>query len=379
MEYQRTFLRSALARDPFALGDMGPEDVLRIESEFPGLFTPSDEPLTDIKDKKINKSSSPLQHQSLQQPLQKNLPEVPQEEQATNPPEVGQRWESHKRSTLVSNANKKDASKDCKGKLFTRPNTPTNACPPQTPIPAFAKPLRVTTRSPYYPSFRGLVSIDELKKALREILHENPSLQTNLRKSKSVPDYEHVRKLIQEEYIRKSYLRRNKDEVSNMRSLYDWPITPQHRLKKFQQTPEPFTVYTECSAKVSKSPKKLLVSASAPGFLRQGVPKRSAPLPLKKSQVSAKGVQFSPSKSKLEKSKKVKETLEPVSSNPKLQENNDEEKELDTKDLEREITPTQQIFMRGARVGEEVLSSSSDDSKEKSCTDPFIRLVLICI
>jgi hypothetical protein len=39
--YQSTFLRSALVNDPYALGDVGPEDVLRIESEFPFLFDDS--------------------------------------------------------------------------------------------------------------------------------------------------------------------------------------------------------------------------------------------------------------------------------------------------------------------------------------------------
>jgi len=39
--YESTFLRSAIVSDPYSLGDVGPEDVLRIESQFPYLFDSS--------------------------------------------------------------------------------------------------------------------------------------------------------------------------------------------------------------------------------------------------------------------------------------------------------------------------------------------------
>ena len=44
LEHRNTFLRSAIVKDPFCFGDLGPEDVLRIESEFPNLFSTSPPP-----------------------------------------------------------------------------------------------------------------------------------------------------------------------------------------------------------------------------------------------------------------------------------------------------------------------------------------------
>lgn len=284
MDYQRTFLRSTLARDPFALGDLGPLDVLRIESEFPDLFNATSAPLS-----KGSTTDAP-NLRSTKQPI---IPITTKSKPATLAPPSSTQSYGHPglgpRRVVTSHQ------------------------PPTTTIPALTNNLRnskvaFSTRSHQPPPFRKsvpsfsssparvqYVSIDELRNVLKEFLEDKKKrfadelqLPTSMKGvQKSALECEHAKRLIQLECSRK--LNKNWDmgavtanqgrgDIRGDGGVFDSKSSPRNSIVKKGPISGsmPRSNLTLKKSECRQSPKKTESAAppkAVPGFIKPGIPK----------------------------------------------------------------------------------------------------------